>query len=438
MSMKFPKEFIWGAATASYQIEGAAKEDGKGASVWDTFAHTQGKVANGETGDVACDHYHKYKEDVAMMKEMGLTSYRFSLCWPRIIPDGDGEINPRGFVFYDALVDELLANGITPYVTLFHWDLPEALQQKGGFFWDGISDAFARYAKIVAEHFGNRVMSYATLNEPQIVLNLGYCAGVHAPGEVHPKEELGPVMRNLLLCHGKAVAEIRKANGAAKVSVASTGTLCYPSTDDAADVAAAREATFDKSGENLFSHHWFLDPVCLGENHTPLLKLSEEDMKVIHQPIDYIGINVYNGSEFNKDGYVERYTGFPRTSIGWPVTEKVMEYGFRFLYERYQLPLIITENGQACNDRVFLDGAVHDPDRIDFMERYLTSLSKAIEWGADIRGYYHWSLMDNFEWAQGYGPRFGLIFVDYNDPARKRIMKDSAYYYRDLIRKMRG
>ena len=171
MSMKFPKDFIWGAATASYQIEGAAKEDGKGLSVWDTFAHTPGKVVNGENGDIACDHYHKYKEDVAIMKEMGLKSYRFSLCWPRIIPDGDGAINPKGFAFYDALVDELLANGIMPYVTLFHWDLPEALQKKGGFFWDGISDAFARYATILAEQFGDRVMSYATLNEPQIGLN---------------------------------------------------------------------------------------------------------------------------------------------------------------------------------------------------------------------------------------------------------------------------
>ena len=432
--MNFPKDFIWGAATAAYQIEGAAKEDGKGLSVWDTFAHTQGKVANGETGDVACDHYHKYKEDVALMKEMGLKSYRFSLCWPRILPEGVGKVNPKGFAFYDALIDELLANGITPFVTLFHWDLPEALQQKGGFFWDGISDAFAEYAKIVTEHFGAKVTSYATLNEPQIVLNLGYCSGVHAPGEKHPKEELAPVMRNLLLCHGKAVSAIRQANPTAKVSVASTGTLCYPSTDDGADVEAAREATFQT--ENLFAHNWFLDPVCLGENHFSLLKLSGEDIKIIHQPIDSIGVNVYNGSEYNKDGYVERYTGFPRTSIGWPVTEKVMDYGFRFLYERYHLPIFITENGQACNDRVFLDGRVHDPDRIDFMERYLTCLSRAIEHGADIRGYYHWSLMDNFEWAQGYGPRFGLIFIDYNDPGRRRIMKDSAYYYRDLIRKM--
>lgn len=438
MGMKFPKDFIWGAATASYQIEGAAKEDGKGPSVWDTFSHTPGKVANGETGDIACDHYHKFKEDVALMKEMGLTSYRFSVSWPRVLPDGDGEVNPKGFVFYDALVDELLANGITPFVTLFHWDLPEALQKKGGFFWDGISDAFARYATIVAEHFGARVLSYATLNEPQIILNFGYQSGGHAPGETHPKEELGPVMRNLLLCHGKAVAAIRKANGAAKVSVASTGTLCYPSSDCEEDVNAAREATFDIAGENLFSHNWFLDPVCLGENTSKLLKLSGEDMKIIHQPIDSIGINVYNGSEYNKDGYVERYTGFPRTALNWPVTEKVMEYGFLFLYERYHLPLVITENGQACNDRIFLDGRVHDPDRIDFMQRYLLSLSKAIERGADVRGYYHWSLMDNFEWAAGYGPRFGLVFVDYNDPNRRRILKDSAYYYRDLIREMQG
>ncbi len=323
-------------------------------------------------------------------------------------------------------------------MTLFHWDLPEALYQKGGFFWDGISDAFAKYASVVAEHFGDRVMSYGTMNEPQIVLNLGHCVGVHAPGEKHPREELGPVMRNLLLCHGKAVAAIRNINPAANISVTTTGTLCYPSTDALEDYEVARAATFDTEGYNLFSHNWFLDPVCLGENHSKILVLSEEDMKIIHQPIDCIGINVYNGDEYNKDGYVDRYTGYPRTAMGWPVTERVMEFGFCFLYERYHLPLVITENGQACNDRIFLDGRVHDPDRIDFLERYLTSLSKAIERGADIRGYYHWSLLDNFEWADGYRPRFGLVFVDYNDPNRRRILKDSAYYYKDVIAKMRN
>lgn len=437
--MNFPKNFIWGAATASYQIEGATAEDGKGVSVWDTFSHTPGKVANGETGDISCDHYHKYKEDVALMKELGLQSYRFSLSWPRIIPDGDGKVNEKGLAFYDALIEELLANGITPFVTLFHWDLPEAMQQKGGFFWDGISDAFENYASVVVKHFGAKVSMYATLNEPQIVLNMGYHEGTHAPGEVHPEEELGPVMRNLLLCHGKAVRAIREANPDAKVSAASTGTLCYPSTDAKEDVDAAREATFSTTGySRFFSHTWFLDPICLGENPFDLLELSEEDMEVIHQPIDFIGVNVYNGTEMNRDGYVERYTGFPRTAVGWPVTEEVMEYGFCFLYERYGLPIYITENGQACNDRIFTDGGVHDPDRIDFLERYLTYLSKAIERGADIRGYYHWSFMDNFEWAAGYAPRFGLVFVDYNDPDRRRIVKDSGYYYRDLIQKMKS
>lgn len=435
--MKFPKDFIWGAATASYQVEGAVTEDGKGPSVWDTFSHIPGKVTNNENGDVACDHYHKYKEDVALMKELGLQSYRFSISWPRIFPEGIGEPNPKGFAFYDALVDELLANNIRPYITLFHWDLPEALQQKGGFFWDGISDAFASYAAAVAEHFSDRVIHFATMNEPQIVANMGYRFGTHAPGEVHPLEELGPVMRNLLLCHGKAVSAIRAVHKTAQISVASTGALGFPSGDSPENIEAARKGTFPTDGDNsLFSHNWFLDPAVLGENHVELLKLSEEDMKLIHQPLDYIGINVYNGSEFNKDGYVEKYTGFPRTALGWPVTERVMEYGFVFLTERYGLPIYITENGQACNDRIFLDGHVHDPDRIDFMERYLTALSKGIERGADVRGYYHWSFMDNFEWASGYAPRFGLVFVDFSDPNRRRIVKDSGYYYRDLIQKM--
>lgn len=433
--IKFPKDFVWGAATASYQIEGAVSEGGRTPSVWDTFSHTPGNIVNNETGDIACDHYHKYKEDVALMKELGLQSYRFSLSWSRILPEGTGEVNPQGIAFYNALIDELLANGIRPYITLFHWDLPQVLQDKGGFFWDGISDAFAYYASVVAKHFGDRVSDFATINEPQIIANIGYRFGKHAPGEVHPVEELGPVLRNILLCHGKAVKTIRNLCPDAKLSAASTGSLGYPQSDTPEDIAAAKAGTFPTKGEILFTHNWFLDPAVLGENHIDLLKLSEEDMEIIHQPLDYIGVNVYNGSEFNKDGYVEKYTGYPRTALGWPVTEKVMEYGFCFLTERYGLPIYITENGQACNDRIFLDGRVHDPDRIDFMERYLTSLSKGIARGADVRGYYHWSLMDNYEWASGYAPRFGLIFVDFNDPDRRRIIKDSGYYYRDLIKK---
>lgn len=434
--MKFPSNFKWGAATASYQIEGAATADGKGPSIWDIFSHTPGKIANNENGDIACDHFNKFKEDIAILKELGIKNYRFSISWPRIIPDGDGNLNPLGFRFYDELVNELLKNKITPYITLYHWDLPQALYEKGGFWWDGISDAFANYASVVVKHFADRVNHFATINEAQIIVKLGYEIGVHAPGEVHSQETLGPVMRNVLLCHGKAVKAIREAHPDALVSAASTGVLCYPSTDSPADYESAKANSFPTSGENLlFSHNWFLDPVCLGENHIDFLELSKEDMTIIHQPLDYIGINIYNGHEYNANGYVERYTGFPRTSLGWPVCEDVMEYGLYYLYERYGLPIYITENGQACNDRLFLDGKVHDMERIDFIERYLNSLSKAIDRGADIRGYFYWSLLDNLEWHTGYDPRFGIVFVDYSDSNLKRTIKDSGYYYRDIIKK---
>lgn len=433
MNIHFPEGFIWGAATASYQVEGAWNEDGRGETCWDVFSHISGNVANEENGDVACDHYHRMKEDVQLMKKMGLKAYRFSIAWSRLFPAGDEVRNEKGFAFYDELVDELLANGIEPLITIFHWDLPQKLQEKGGFLWDGIDDAFGFYAGAVVEHFSDRVRKYVTINEPQCVAQLGYVDGVHAPGIQMSEKEAVPVLRNLLLCHGKAVASMRKAaKQPIEIGTATTGNLCYPMEDTVEAMDMARNLSFARQGErDIFTHHWFLDPAILGENGVDLMNLTPEELKVIKQPVDFLAINIYNGKQCDAKGYVERYQGFPRTGLGWPVTPKVMNYGLRFLYERYHLPIYISENGVACNDRIYIDGKVHDLDRIDFLELYLAEMHNAMEMGVDIRGYFHWSLMDNFEWNSGYGPRFGLIYIDYRN--QERIWKDSAFWYQSLI-----
>lgn len=436
--MSFSKDFLWGAATASYQIEGAVTEDGRGPSIWDDFSHTPGKVANNENGDISCDHYHRFKEDVAIMKELGINAYRFSLSWSRLFPQGDSSRNDAGFAFYDRLIDELQKAGIEPVITLFHWDLPSALQAKGGFEWEGIPDAFAFYAKECVKHFSPSVTKYCIINEPQCIVHLGYVNGVHAPGYKYPQEETGPILRNLLLCYGKAALAMRQtAPCNILIGSATTGTLSYPKSEDPADIEMARKLSFPTTGEGLaFSHNWFWDPIVLGENHMPHLILSDEDMTIIRQMPDYLGINIYNGMEADKNGYVKRYTGFPRNSLGWPVTPGVMNYGLRFLYERYHLPIYVMEDGVSCNDRIYADGQVHDPDRIDFLSRYLGEMEKAVDAGCDIRGYFHWSLMDNFEWHTGYDPRFGLIYVDYRNG--QRIWKDSAKWYREYIHEQKG
>lgn len=434
--MKFPADFLWGAATASYQIEGAWNEDGRGPSIWDTFCHTPGNIVKDETGDIACDHYHHLEEDVQLMKELGLKAYRFSISWSRLFPNGDSVRNEKGFEFYDRLINLLLANDILPVITLFHWDLPQALMDKGGFLWDGISDAFAFYAKAVTEHFSDRVSMFCVINEPQCMAHLGYVIGVHAPGlQLKDDTQLGLVMKNMLLCHGKAVSAMRKAaKRPIQIGAATTGTLCYPVNDTMEAFEKARQLSFPSGGEGIcFSHNWFLDPIILGTNKIEILKLEAEDFEIIRQPIDFMGINIYNGQQCDENDYFPRYQGFPRTALGWPVTPKVMHYGLRFLYERYKLPIYISENGVACNDHIYADGQIHDADRIDFLQQYLSEMKLAMDEGCDIRGYFHWSLMDNFEWHTGYDPRFGLIYTDYR--TQKRLWKDSAYWYRDVIKK---
>lgn len=439
--MSFPKGFVWGAASASYQIEGACDEDGKGPSIWDEFCRREGAVKNGDTGDIACDAYHRFAEDVELLCGMGLRAYRFSISWPRILPEGRGEVNPAGFLYYDRLVDLLLEKGIEPYITLYHWDLPLALEKEGGWLVRSTAEAFAEYASIVAKHFDGRVKNYFTLNEPQCTMLLGYSAGQHAPGKTLPLGECLSGIHNLLLAHGYAVRAIR-SNSSAPVSIgiASTGKLCYPEKDTAENIDAARRASFyAETGDVLFSHSWVLDPVLFG--HYPseadpelaafASRIPPADMDAICQPIDYLGLNIYNGTEVDGEGRkTKKYPGFPRTSLKWAVTPEVLRYGPRWISERYRLPVYITENGQACNDRIFLDGKIHDPDRIDYLARYLGELEKSIDEGVPVRGYFHWSLTDNFEWHNGYDERFGLVYVDFR--TCERIRKDSSYWFADF------
>ena len=414
--MTFPENFLWGAASASYQIEGGVNEGGRGVSIWDAFSHTPGNIKNGDTGDVAADSYHRWQEDVQMVKDMGLDAYRFSIAWPRIDPNGDGSWNPKGFAYYDRLVDALLEAGVQPWVTLYHWDLPQALQGRGGWQNEETVQRYAAYAKQAAEHFKGRVRCWFTFNEPQCFIGLGYGSGEHAPGLRLTDGELDICWKNFRLAHGLAYDALHQIDQGNLVGLASTGTVYYPASDREEDIDAARQLTFAQpQGVRSFSH-----------------TLALED----NRKLDFIGVNLYYGvpAQMGKDGpeAVPFPAGSPRTAMGWPVTPEALEWGVRFLCERYQLPLYVSENGLSCADRVFLDGSVHDLQRIDFLTRYLQALRRGIQAGADVRGYFHWSLTDNFEWAEGYAQRFGLVYVDY--PTGTRIPKDSTRWYREVIK----
>lgn len=444
--MSFKKDFVWGAATASYQIEGAAFEDGKGLSVWDICSHQPGFVKHGNTGDIACDHYHRYKEDVAIMKKIGLKAYRLSISWPRVIPDGVGDINEKGLQFYDNLIDELLANGIEPYITMFHWDYPNELYKKGGWLNPDSSDWFAEYAKVLVERYSDRVKYWMTINEPQCFIGVGHKDGVHAPGVKLGDSYLLQASHNTLLAHGKAVQVIRKyGKQPCEVGFAPASVVNSPETNSEKDIEAARKATFECTKENyVWANSFWMDPIFLGKYPEELKELEEfmpeigpDDMKIIQQPLDFFGVNNYHGgivrhSKEKGFEWVKRADGYARTAIDWPVTPESLYWGPKFFYERYKSPILITENGMSNIDCVCLDGQVHDPVRIDFLTRYLSALKQAAKDGVDVKGYFQWSLMDNFEWSLGYNERFGLIYVDY--PTGNRILKDSAYWYSGIIK----
>lgn len=447
--MGVAKDFVWGAATASYQIEGGAQEGGKGKSIWDVFSHEPGRIYEGHTGDVACDSYHRYKEDIAIMKELGIKAYRLSFSWPRILPEGTGKVNQEGLAYYDHVIDALLEAGIEPYVTLFHWDLPYELEKRGAWKNPSIVSAFADYAALVSEHFSDRVRNFFTINEPQCAAGLGYVTGEFAPGIKEGTASFFISWTNMLKAHGYAVRAIREhAVQPVRIGMAPCGGVYYPVTDKEEDVEAARKAMFTPSGRDLREDLWNVavwnDPVYLGRfpeeieksygQYLPLL--SSKDWEVITSKLDYIGYNIYNGvpvraGEDQSAVRVKRPEGHPRTANNWPVTPEALYWGPKFLCERYGLPLYITENGMSCTDWISLDGRVHDPQRIDFLQRYLLELRRAAQSGVPVKGYFQWSLLDNYEWASGYSERFGLVYVDYN--TQKRTIKDSGYWYRDVI-----
>ncbi|MBZ0214139.1 MAG: beta-glucosidase [Nitrospirae bacterium] len=444
--MQFPPNFLWGAATASFQIEGAVATDGKGPSVWDMLCQRPGAVFEGHTGDPACDHYHRMTDDVAMMAELGLQAYRFSISWPRVLPEGVGRVNARGLEFYDRLVDTLLAKGIAPYPTLFHWDYPLALYARGGWLHEDSPEWFAEYTQVMVDKLSDRVSNWMTQNEPQCFVGLGHSVGVHAPGLKLPWPEYLTVLKNSLLAHGKSVQVIRaSAKTKPSVSFAPVGHGSIPASDSPEDIAAARAHDDNIKVPGVWYRSLHLDPAILGvwpEDADRVfgaygMTMSDSDLKTICQPLDWLGLNFYSAPtvKAGPDGQpvVVKYpAGHPQNAMGWPITPEGIYWMVKFHYERYGLPIVITENGMANLDAVDEDGGVHDPQRIAYTRNYLKQLHRAIQDGIDVRGYFHWSLMDNFEWAEGYSKRFGLVHVDY--ATQKRTPKDSAYWYREVIR----
>ena len=443
----FREDFAWGVASSAYQIEGRDKEDGCGKNIWDTFTE-EGRVYENQNAYVSCDEIHRYKEDFALMRLLGIRAYRFSLSWARILPEGTGRVNEKAIALYRDMILEMKKNGITPYITLYHWEFPQALQDRGGWLNEDVIGWFGEYAKVVAENFSDLCEYFFTLNEPQCFVGLGHLSGVHAPGKKMEIKETFQIAHNALRAHGQAVINLRKyAKQEIKIGYAPTCGVAYPATDSKEDIEAAKKVYFgfyNPIDNWTWNVAWFSDPVFLGsypkeglEKYKEYLpKITKEDMELIHQPIDFMGQNIYNGYPVRAgaDGepeFVSREPGFAKTAANWPVTPEAFYWGVRFLSERYHLPLYITENGMSCHDNVSRDGRVHDPNRIQFLDEYLSALCRANDDGADVRGYFLWTFLDNFEWDKGYNERFGIVYVDF--ATQKRIVKDSAYWYQKVI-----
>ncbi len=438
---RFPDGFVWGAATASYQIEGAVHEDGRGESIWDRFSRTPGKTANGDTGDVACDHYHHWQEDIQLMRTLGLNAYRFSIAWPRIVPDGRGHVNEAGLAFYDRLVDGLLEAGITPWVTLYHWDLPQILEDAGGWPNRATADAFAEYTDVVTRRLGDRVKHWITLNEPWCSAFLGYHNGHHAPGRTNLEDAL-QALHTLLLAHGQAVSIIRRNSPDAQVGITLNLAQVYPTTDSPDDQAAARR--YDG-----YFNRWFLDPlygrgypqdmVALYGGDAPATDAA--DFPIIAAPTDFLGLNYYSPTFVHNDpeaaflqvGHTRR-EDLQYTAMDWAVyPQGLYDLLVRVPRDYPTGPLYITENGAAYPDQVSQNGEarVHDPDRTQYYAQHLQAAQRAIGAGVPLQGYFAWSLMDNFEWAFGYTRRFGITYVDYD--TQQRTLKDSGRWYKAVI-----
>jgi beta-glucosidase len=438
--MRFPDGFLWGTATASYQIEGAVNEDGRGTSIWDTFSHTPGKVFHGDTGDIACDHYHRLEEDLDLMASLGIKAYRFSVAWPRIQPEGSGPANRKGLDFYRRLVEGLRERDIEPMLTLYHWDLPQALEDRGGWTVRETSERFAEYAGIVYEGLSDVVNYWITLNEPWVSAWLGYGMGIHAPGHNDPAKAISAT-HHLLLGHGLAIERMRGADGDNHLGITLNLTPAIPASASIEDAEAARRA--DGQANRLY-----LDPIFHGAYPEDMMEVARSmsdlsfvrdgDLQTISAPIDFLGVNYYMRQKVAADpespllGVSLVPPEGETTAMGWPVDPDGLKELLVRLHEEYtQLPLYVTENGAAFHDYVDPESAVDDEERISFLDAHFRAAHDAIERGVDLRGYFVWSFMDNFEWAEGYSKRFGIVHVDY--ATQRRILKASARWYAEVI-----
>jgi beta-glucosidase len=444
--MPFPDDFAWGTATSSYQVEGAWDEDGKGPSIWDTFTHTPGTIANGDTGDVACDHYRRWADDVDLIAAYGLNAYRFSVSWARVQPDGRTP-NAKGIDFYRRLLDRLREKGIRPALTLNHWDIPQAIQDAGGWQSRDTCERFAEYTRLCVDAFGDGPAWWITHNEPWIVSALGYRLGIHAPGVRDTEAELR-TSHHLLLSHGMAVEAYRASGASAPIGITLNLLPTYPQDETDAD----RRAAVLSDG---YTNRWYLDPVFRGSYPDDILSYFGErfalewiqpgDLDRVRQPIDFLGVNYYarrvvrapregETAEFAWVVRTETTTGIPTSDLGWEMTPDVLRDLVIRLRDEYGSPtILITENGCSLRDEIAPEGGVHDPRRIEFIRTHLGALEEAIDAGVDVRGYFAWAMLDNFEWAEGYGPRFGITYVDY--PTQRRIPKDSAHWYGGVARR---
>lgn len=438
----FGRDFVWGTATAAYQIEGGRNADGKGDSIWDICSNTPGKIRDGSNGDIACDSYHKLDEDLSLLQELGVNAYRFSVSWPRVLPNGIGKVNEKGVDYYNRLIDGLLERKITPYLTLYHWDLPQALQEKGGFLNENFPEWFLEYAKVIASRFGDRVKHFFTFNEPQNVL-----PSICPPCIQYSQKEQLVRIHNLLLAHGLAAKEIHKIDGAV-VGYTSCGDIPMPQTDSPEEYELAKQEFFALNTEypetctSIYSEPIFNGkyPDRYYEEFKDIMpNIKPDDMKIISEPLDFWAQNTYSGyyvKAVKVGGKVVAQRipypcGAPINVLGWPILPKSVYYAVKYVYERYGKPVYMAENGTSLYDYVFNDGKVHDLARVEYIQNYLSELERAKKEGIDIKGYFYWSLLDNFEWFQGVAPRFGLVHVDYQ--TLKRTPKDSFYYFKSVI-----
>lgn len=436
----FPEGFLWGTATASYQVEGAVKEDGRGASIWDTFSHTPGKTHDGDTGDIADDFFHLYKQDIQLMQSMGIKSFRFSVAWPRIFPNGTGQPNPRGMDFYDRMVDALLQANIQPFCTLYHWDLPQALQDKGGWQNRDTAAAFARYAGYTAGKLSDRVKQFMTMNEMRSFVELGYKSGTHAPGLQLGTAPLAQLTHNVLLAHGMAVQSIRAAAPGAKVGLADNIVAATPVIESPEHIKAAATALREENA-------MYLTAILEGKYTEAYLKrlgpdaphFTQAEMAIIGSPLDFVGLNIYTASYVRADSDAAGYSmvpppsSFPHMFSDWlKVGPGSIYWGPKLVSDVWKVKtLYITENGASSDDQLTPDGHVYDTDRVMYLRNYMTQLQRAVAEGVPVKGYFLWSLLDNYEWADGYQKRFGIVYVDFH--TQKRTPKLSAAFYKKVI-----